>query len=895
MTLLDLLELSVLQKFQNSFSKMTGMAALTTDENGKPVTEGSNFTEYCMEFTRKSKVGCERCEKCDRYGSEVTMQTGKAVTYVCHSGLIDFSAPIIANGEMVGCFIGGQVLTEKPDPDKIRQVAKEIGVDFEAYWEAIQKVPILPKEKIDAAADFLFEMSDVLSQMAYSKYMAIEAGREIERAGNLKSDFLANMSHEIRTPMNAVIGMAEMALREELTPAARNYINQIKSSGRALLNIINDILDISKIESGKMDIIPMEYEPLSFYNDVASIVSTRLKDKRVELILSVDPTFPMKILGDNLRVRQILINLANNAVKFTQKGRVQISIHYDKIDEDNILLKVSVKDTGIGIKKEDLEKIFDSFQQVDSKRNRNIEGTGLGLAISRNLIHLMDGHIHVTSEYEKGSCFSFEIPQKVLDWTPSITVKEVQNTVAIGCFNNKFIAKEFYRSMNKLGVYSIALISKDRLEKLLDTYREVLEGKEIHFFTEERCVDTQLKEQLEKHPEIRVYEFVDFYSERKSENEEWRVLRKPVSAISLALAMNGEEYSVETEDEQCSDFIAPDAKILIVDDNSINLTVAEGLMEPLQMKVYSTTSGKEAIELIGRHKFNLIFMDHMMPELDGVETTRLIRRFHPEYNEVPIIALTANAVEGTKEMFLSEGMNDFVPKPIEVRVLVDKIKRWLPVEMIKKGHVVVENTQGKKVESEEIIIGDLNTKEARKLLGNDELFWTVLKGYYKNIPNKSQLIAQYKQQKDWPNYTIEVHALKSTSKQIGAMELASLAAELEKAGNARDIETIKEYTDEMLQMYHGYLSILKPYCEEEKQQKLDCSISKEDLLALFDEMLEAVDNLDMDEMERISREMNQYPYEAAQQELMDQLLEAADNIDVDCCEETIQKWKALLG
>lgn len=235
----DLVDISLLQKIQDSFSNMTGMAALTTDANGKPVTKGSGFTDYCMKYTRQSKIGCERCEQCDKFGAESALHSGKSETYMCHSGLIDFAAPIVINGELVGCFIGGQVLTEQPKKEFIRLIAEDLDIEFEPYWEALQEIPILEKEQVDAAAEFLFTTASVISDIVYGEYQALEVKEEVERTANMKSDFLANMSHEIRTPMNAVIGMAEMALRENLTPTARSYITQIKTSGKALLNIIS--------------------------------------------------------------------------------------------------------------------------------------------------------------------------------------------------------------------------------------------------------------------------------------------------------------------------------------------------------------------------------------------------------------------------------------------------------------------------------------------------------------------------------------------------------------------------------------------------------------------------------------------------------------------------------
>jgi len=252
--LTDLIDREILQKVQDGFANMTGMAALTTETDGTAVTEGSNFSDFCMRYTRGSKIGCERCKQCDSQGAGLALERGESVVYFCHAGLMDFAAPIMAEDKMVGCFIGGQVLTESPDPEQVLTIAKEIGVDGQEYLRAAKEVNILEQKTIDSAAKFLYMIADVLSEMAYNKYLVYRANQELERSSHMKSDFLANMSHEIRTPMNAVIGMAEMALREELPPAAKNYINQIKDAGKSLLTIINDILDFSKIESCKMDI-----------------------------------------------------------------------------------------------------------------------------------------------------------------------------------------------------------------------------------------------------------------------------------------------------------------------------------------------------------------------------------------------------------------------------------------------------------------------------------------------------------------------------------------------------------------------------------------------------------------------------------------------------------------
>ena len=885
--LTDLIDKETLQKIQDGFSNMTGIAALTTDSDGIPVTEGSNFSEFCMKYTRSTEKGCKCCIECDKWGAELAMKKGKAAVYFCHADLVEFSAPIVADGRLMGCFLGGQVLTKAADPEKIRKVAARIGVDPEEYVEAAKKIRIIDRETVDNAAKFLHMIASVLSDMAYNKYLVYRANKELEKSGNMKSDFLANMSHEIRTPMNAVIGMAEMALREELPPVAREYITQIKEAGRSLLTIINDILDFTKIESGRMDINEVKYEPMSIVYDVANIVMTRLKEKDVELILDVSPDLPSELYGDSIRIKQVLLNLLNNAAKFTARGRITMKMNYVETAPDEIEMRISVEDTGIGIKKEDISKLFQSFQQVDSKRNRNIEGTGLGLAISKRLLSLMNGDIWVESEYEKGSKFSCALPQKVINKAPSITIQDADSLLAGVLVSNPYIRESLCSDVADLGVDYILKDSKD--------FHTFPEGKKIFLFIEYSLFSGKVEAFVRQNPQITAVLLIEFYDSVDYNIPNLLVVRKPLFALTIAMILNGEELHFDDDtDKKEFDFIAPDANVLIVDDNAVNLTVAEGIMEPLKMKIDTVTSGKAAVDKISKFHYDIVFMDHMMPELDGVETTHIIRRFHPEYDDVPIIALTANAVEGTKEMFCREGMNDFIPKPIELRLLASKVKQWLPIEKVQKIHHTRNIDKGEK-KSDHIVVGDLDIKYAMEFLVSEELFWKVLKVYYHSIDKKAKLIKELEEAENWTEYTIEVHALKNSSKQIGAMVLSERAAAMEKAGNARDALSIHRHTDKMLEQYMGYRSILEPFCAD--SAKGDAGKEKAPAEAVqncFGRMRGAVDDLDMDGMEEVIQEMDQYRYEGWQKDMFARLKEAVEEIDVDSCEAIMIEWEGKL-
>ena len=890
LSLTDLIDLYTLQRIQDALSSMTGAAALITDVNGVAVTKESCFSEFCLRYTRPSEVGYSRCQECARMGAEMALKKKRSVLFTCHAGLLNFAAPIMANDKMVGCFIGGQVLTDKLAPEALRKLAGEIEVDSFEYRIAAEKIRIVDQAWLDSASESLFAMANVLSDIAYSSYLMHHANAELKRAASMKSDFLANMSHEIRTPMNAVIGMAEMALREDLPPTARSYINQIKSAGKSLLTIINDILDFSKIESGKMDINTVDYEPMSIINDVASIVVTRLEDKDVELILDVSPTLPSRLQGDNVRIKQVLLNLANNAVKFTNYGRITLTVDYAPIDDQNIELQVSIQDTGIGIKEEDLGKLFQSFQQVDSKRNRNIEGTGLGLAISKQLLTLMNGDIKVESEYNKGSIFSFTIPQQITDDTPSINVEDPEDIVVAGLISNDYVRKHLKEDVVKLGVPYTEIRSVSDVRDL------PVDKKAVFLFVENSLFSDPIEEFIRSHPQMTGVLLIKFNDAVRHDLTNLLVLKKPIFILNIAAILNGQElhYDGSELDKSDNDFIAPEASILIVDDSSINLTVAEGLLEPLKMQIDTALSGKIALEKIEEKHYDIVFMDHMMPELDGVETTHLIRRFHPDYNDVPIIALTANAVDGTREMFCQEGMNDFVAKPVEVRRLISKVKQWLPIEKIQKtttATVVIRSDEPIQLE-----VGDLDVNAAIKLLGSEQLFFTILKDYYNLIEKKASQIKILEETGNWPAYTIEVHALKSASRQIGANSLADKAAELEKAGNARDNFFIRTHTDEMLEQYRGYLTMLKPFCaEDEEDDTPKESATIDELRGCFSDMRAAIEDLDMDQMEEVSARLKGYSYDETQAELMSRLIEASDAMDVDACEDILKEWEVILG
>ena len=888
--LIDLIDPMILQKMQDSFSKMTGIAAYIIDGKGSFVTEGSCTSVFCSEYTRVSEIGRARCLQCDFDSSRRAFEEEEAVMYRCHAGLLNMAAPIIINGELIGCFHGGQILDEEKNDIDIVTLAEEIGVDPDEYVSAYKKLPVIPKEKIGRAILFLNTITKSLSSIAYHNYVILHENAKIRRTTNLKSDFLANMSHEIRTPMNAIIGMAEMALREELTPAAREYVNQIKIAGKSLLSIINDILDFSKIESGKMEISMAEYEPMSLINDVANIVMSHIREKDVQFILDVSPDIPRELLGDSLRIKQILLNLADNAVKFTKSGYIIIKIDPSWISDDEVVLHAMVQDTGIGIKKADMEKLFKSFQQVDSKRNRNLEGTGLGLAISQQFVHLMMGSIEVESTFGKGSRFSFRLPQRITSAKPSISLKSPVPQAAAGLTADPVFQAQLKKDIRRLQITYISLESEEELSSLPER------GCKFLFIEYVMFTDT-VKEFIKNNPEIVAVLVIDFQDTVKEFLPNVLVVKKPLYSLNLAMIFNEESvsdnYSNVTDEDY--EFIAPDANILIVDDNPVNLTVAQGLLKPLQIKIETAQSGKEAIRKVSQRMYDLIFMDHQMPDLDGIKTTHIIRRFHEEYASVPIIAFSAQTSTETEMMFLSEGMNDCVAKPFELRMMILTLKRWLPKEKIQK----ISNEEKEQPEvikpavAHGPVIDGLDVEAALKLLGSETLFWEVVKDYYRIIQKKSDEIRRYEQQEDFKNYTVEVHALKSASKQIGALQLSALAADMEKAGNEKNGALIHQYTDSLLEQYLHLGQVLAPYFSQDgvKDSKEPAGPVPTDALhRMFEDMRAAIADLDIDQIEAIMRKMDAYSYEGWRKELFSQLKEAAEVLDVDTCESILADW-----
>ena len=637
------------------------------------------------------------------------------------------------------------------------------------------------------------------------------ASEAAKAASNAKSAFLSNMSHEIRTPINAVLGLDEMILRESSEPHIKKYAQDIQSAGRALLSIVNDILDFSKIEAGKMEIINAPYDLRRVINDLTNMVASRAESKGLEFIVDIDETIPHLLFGDAVRIQQCALNILTNAVKYTRKGRVMLSVGAERgKTPDEIELCFSVHDTGIGIKKEDLAKLASPFERIEESRNRSIEGTGLGMSIVYGLLRKMGSELVVQSEYGEGSSFSFAVKQKV-------------------------------RSMEAIGTYAEA--------------------------------------------------------------------RK-------ALA---EENSSYTES-----FQAPNAKILVIDDTAMNIAVFRGLLKTTRCKIDSAESADEGLKLTRENKYDILFVDHLMPKKDGIAFLKELRSDKGNENrEAVCIALTANAVTGAKEMYISAGFDGYLTKPIDSALLESTIAEKLSKEKVlhkgDKGYLEDNSKKEVSFVSEtpltslfnELFCLDFAT--ALKNCGSLETFKSTLCVFYKSIEEKSLEIESALAENDWDMFTIKVHALKSSARLIGAIELSEEAKFLEAASNtlrsqcplsaetvsSGSIDEIKREGKNLLAHYRSYAELLSQFFKnEEKSEKKNDSekslLGEREFFEGLEAIKVAVDGSDFDGAEAIMSEMDNYLLPAVYREQYAELRRSVQNIDAGksiYCINTLLKRK----
>jgi signal transduction histidine kinase/CheY-like chemotaxis protein/HPt (histidine-containing phosphotransfer) domain-containing protein len=620
--------------------------------------------------------------------------------------------------------------------------------------------------------------------------VAAEASRRIAvEAARARSDFLARMSHEIRTPMNAIIGMAELALRDGNMPhGASGHVMTIKQAGTNLLAIINDILDFSKIESGKLEIVESDYHFPSLVNDAISIIRMKVMDTRIRFVANIDSNIPCELRGDEIRIRQVLLNILSNAVKYTERGHVSLSITGSALDGDTFLLNIEVTDTGRGIRGEDMERLFGDFVQVDKLSNKGIEGTGLGLAITRNIVTAMGGEISVVSEYGRGSTFAVKLPQVVCNREKTAAVENPERHRVLVYERRDIYVSTLAYTLENLGVTFTATADAGAL-------REMVAGGEYTFiFAASYFMDEVKAVCAEFGSGARVVQLTTFGE--AVDHKDVNVLAMPVHSTAVANMLNGcaDTYSYGGLDA-AGKFTAPDASVLIVDDTNTNLKVAEGLMLPYRMNVDLCRNGVESIDAVKAHVYDIVFMDHMMPGMDGVEAARRIREFGGVYQKLPIIALTANAVSGMKEMFLKRGFNDFLSKPIDTAKLHAVLEKWLPEGKRKKIAAEGRGVSGAGAyeAGAGIKLSGVNVRKGMAIAGGtEEDYLQMLSVFCEDARMKISEINDALEKNDLQLYAVHAHALKSAAANIGAEALSLAARELEDAGKRRDADYINE-------------------------------------------------------------------------------------------------------
>lgn len=614
-------------------------------------------------------------------------------------------------------------------------------------------------------------------------YDVVEIDREKQQAlqtSEAKGRFLANMSHEIRTPIHAILGMDAMILRESAETQIKEYALDIRNAGQTLLSLINDILDLSKIESGKLEILPAEYDLSSLIHDVVNMIATKAKDKGLSLELSVNDSLPSGLWGDDVRIRQILVNLMTNAVKYTESGSVTLIVD-GIVHEDSVSLTFRVEDTGIGIRKEDIEKLYHEFERIEEQRNRKIEGTGLGINIVTQLLEMMGSRLQVESEYGKGSAFFFVLEQKI----------------------------------------------------------------------------------------------------RKPE---------PIGDLEQRIKSQAEAYVYQVM------FVAPEAQILVVDDNAVNRRVFLKLLEATQIQIDEAGSGKECLELVEKKTYDLIFLDHMMPDMDGIA---VLHEMQKRGETPPVIALTANAVTGAKEMYLSEGFHDFLSKPVNPEKMEKMIMNLLPEDKVNCAPEEAEASlkQGE-TEAEEVPLPELEGIDwnyAQIYCKDRAILWDTIAHVYASMEDEAEQLEGFlsmltepgEEEQQLNHFRIKVHSMKNSAAMIGAVSLAGVAKMLEYAARDGKTDVVRKLTPLFLQEWAHMRELLKPVLEsdtsDEEKKPADYMFTKE-LLHL---LKNAIAEMEVDTADEIMQELKRFSYpEIIMSEVLEKLNAAVTNLD----EEQTVRW-----
>jgi signal transduction histidine kinase/CheY-like chemotaxis protein len=748
-------------------------------------------------------------------------------------------------------------------------------------WYIVEITPeqVYFREIHKIAGDLSF-LAVVLALVLGSIMIRINAqGMRADEANKSKSDFLANMSHEIRTPLNAIIGMSELALQDSSGPALPEYLVNIRQAGSNLLSIINDVLDLSKIESGGIQLVTASYRFSSLINNVINVIRVRFHEKPILFLANIDARIPDSLTGDEVRIRQILLNLLSNAVKYTEEGFIKLTVTGTVIDANTITLKLEVADTGIGIKEEDIKELFGNFTRLDLQRNRGIEGTGLGLAITKRLCREMGGDITVSSVYKKGSVFTAIIPQEYTADTEAAMVEESGAKEVLLYDERPLYGDSVAVTLDNLEVPITRVNSGEDFLAALGT------GRFPFAFVSPGFVEQAVA--LVEGKKIRTTLALLANLEETSSFHGIPVILMPAYAVPVANLLNGVK-TIQSGRKSLVRFIAPGVKILIVDDIMTNLKVAQGLLSAYRMQVDICDNGRASIAKVKANRYDLVFMDHMMPGMDGIEALTHIRALEGDYfKQLPIIALTANALSGMEEMFLSKGFNDYLAKPIEISKLNALIEKWIPPERRIK-------TTGESRSETGVSTGIFNGKHLAGInipggldrYQSDRAYLDILRSYADSMPGFLEVLRDVTPE-NLEIYAITVHGIKGASYQICADEAGKEAEVLEYAAKAGNWEKIKKGNGVFIETMEKLLAVLQDFLTqvEEKKDKPPLPAPDRELLA---GLMAACKEYNITMMEDLLRELEKYSYESGE-DLIVWLRRRIDDLDYEAIQERLDR------
>ena len=624
--------------------------------------------------------------------------------------------------------------------------------------------------------------------------------KELEEAKRAKDDFMANISHEIRTPLNSIIGIGNELLDAKVDDVTKEQLYDITVAGKNLMSLVSDILDFSELEA---DTIELKFEPYnitSVINDVVNMASAWNKEKNLELIVDCEANLPNSLLGDSHKIYRVILHLMNNAVKFTERGGVILFIGGRK-EQYGMNLMIRVQDTGIGMRSEDVEALKNTYNQVDSRRDRKYGGIGLGLAISRKLVAKMGGHMHIESVPQVGTTITVIIPQKSLTDVPIVSVKDPEEKKAVFYVNvdryqygqiREGYLECIQRMSQQLQVKAVKCSTMQELKHSMETEQfgfvftadeEYLENKEYF---------DRLSEQLQ------VVLMVNRDFDLKMVGRKIQLIYRPLHVFSVATVLNGERLQQDIYEERWHKdrFQVENAHILVVDDSAMNLKVAASMLRHYGVEIETALSGKEAIEKVSRKNYDLIFMDHMMPEMDGVECMQRLHEL-PVVREchTPIVALTANAIGGAREMLMDEGFDDFVAKPIEKSAMERVLRKFLDKFVVEisadgeklRAELPDDGISTEQKEQENVWVKGIDREKGLSYFDHNEAdYMDIIHCFIEQYGEQKTKLERFYEEKDWENYKISVHSLKGQSLTIGAESLSEKAKHLQEAAQKKD-------------------------------------------------------------------------------------------------------------